>query len=101
MSRFAVEWLVPNGPDRLTHVMLLDRERPAPYTVAVGNGADKMHALLNLWETLIESNAAAEAIHYVAAELHAPHRRSIGGIKSLTLRAKRIERRRRGSFRKG
>ena len=40
MSRFAVEWLVPGQPDRLTHVMLLDRERPAPYVVAVGYGSD-------------------------------------------------------------
>jgi hypothetical protein len=68
MSRFAVEWLVPGQPDRLTHVMLLDRERPAPYILAAGHGADKVHALLNLWETLKESEAVAEAIDYVAVE---------------------------------
>ena len=68
MSRFAVEWLVPDQPDRLTHAMLLDRERPAPYVFAVGHGPDKAHALLKLWRTLRESDAAAEAIDYVAVE---------------------------------
>jgi len=64
----ALEWLVPRQPERLTHVMLLDRERPAPYTLAVGYGSDKVTALLTLWQTLDESDAAAEAIDYVAAE---------------------------------
>ena len=68
MSRFAVEWLVPREPDRLTHVMLLDKERPAPYVLAVGHGPDKVHALLNLWGTLVEGTAVAEAIDYVAVE---------------------------------
>jgi hypothetical protein len=68
MSRFAVEWLVPAQPDRLIHVMLLDRERPAPYVFAAGHGADKVHALLNLWATLKQSDAVTEAIDYVAAE---------------------------------
>ena len=68
MSRFAVEWLVPAEPDRLTHVMLLDRERPAPFVLAVGHGTDKVHALLTLWRTLDESDAAAEALDYIAAE---------------------------------
>ncbi len=68
MRRFAVEWLVPGQPERLTHVMLLDRERPAPYTLAVGYGSDKVHALLTLWQALDESDAAAEALDYVAAE---------------------------------
>ena len=48
--------------------MLLDRERPAPYVFAVGHGADKVHALLNLWEGLKQNAAVAEAIDYVAAE---------------------------------
>jgi hypothetical protein len=68
MARFAVEWLVPNQPDRLTHVMLLDRERPAPYVLAVGHGTDKAHALRNLWGTLTKDEAETEAIDYVAAE---------------------------------
>jgi hypothetical protein len=68
MSRFALEWLVPGQPERLTHVMLLDRERPAPYTLAVGYGSDKVHALLTLWRTLDDSDAAPEAVDYVAAE---------------------------------
>ena len=68
MSRFAVEWLVPDRPNRFTHVMLLDRERPAPYVLAVGHGADKVQALLTLWRTLDESDAAAEALDYVGAE---------------------------------
>jgi len=68
MSRFALEWIVPSLPDRLTHVMLLDRERPAPFVVAVGNGADKPHALLSLWRTLIKDAESAEAIEYVADE---------------------------------
>ena len=48
--------------------MLLDRERPAPYVVAVGHGVDKLRALRNLWSTLEESAAPAEAIDYVAVE---------------------------------
>lgn len=68
MSRFALQWLVPGQPDRLTHVMLLDRERPAPYALGVGHGADKVHALLSLWRTLVESDAAGEAVEFAAAE---------------------------------
>jgi hypothetical protein len=68
MSRFALQWLVPRQSERLTHVMLLDRERPAPYTLCAGHGADKAHALLNLWRTLKESDAIAEAVDYVAVE---------------------------------
>ena len=67
-ERFGLEWLVPGQPDRLTHVMLLDRERPAPFVVAVGNGADRPHALLSLWRTLIKDGESAEAIEYVADE---------------------------------
>jgi hypothetical protein len=67
MSRFALEWLVP-GQSGLTHVMLLDRERAAPFVVAVGYGADKAHALLSLWRTLIKDAESAEAIEYVAGE---------------------------------
>ena len=68
MSRFALQWLVPAGADRFTHVMLLDKDRPAPYVSEAGHGVDKFHALLNLWETLIESDALPEAIDYVAVE---------------------------------
>jgi hypothetical protein len=68
MSRFAVEWLVPAKPDRLIHAMLLDRNRPAPYVYAVGHGADRVQALLNLWGGLKQNDAVAEAIDYVAAE---------------------------------
>ena len=68
MNRFALQWLVPGQPDRLTHVMLLDRERPAPFVVAVGYGADKAHALLSLWRTLTKDAESAEAIEYVAVE---------------------------------
>jgi hypothetical protein len=69
MSRFAVEWLVPTEAARLTHVMLLDKDRPAPHTLAVGHGQDKERALLNLWRTLVDSGATPEAIDYVALEL--------------------------------
>jgi hypothetical protein len=68
MSRFAVEWLVPVQADRLIHVMLLDRDRPAPYVCAVGHGADRVHALLNLWASLKQTDAVAEAMDYVGAE---------------------------------
>ena len=68
MSRFALEWRVPGQPDRLTHVMLLDRERAAPFVVAVGYGADKAHALLSLWGMLIKEAESGEAIEYVAVE---------------------------------
>ncbi len=66
MSRFALQWLVPARADRFTHVMVLDRERPAPYLADAGHGVDKARALLNLWETLVESGAAAETIDFVA-----------------------------------
>jgi len=68
MSRFALQWLVPAGAGRFTHVMLLDKDRPAPYVSEAGHGDDKGHALLNLWETLIDSHALPEAIDYVAVE---------------------------------
>ena len=68
MDRFAFEWLVPGHSDRLTHVKLLDRARPAPFLLAAGHGADKEQALLNLWGTLQASDAVAEAIEYVAVE---------------------------------
>ena len=68
MSRFALQWLLPGAPDRVTHVMLLDRERPAPYTVAAGHGAGKEQALLDLLATLREHGAPAEAIDYVEAK---------------------------------
>jgi hypothetical protein len=48
--------------------MLLDGERPAPYVLAVGHGADKVHALLNLWGTRKREYAAAKAIECVAVE---------------------------------
>ena len=54
--------------DRLTYVMLLDRERAAPFVLAVGHGPDKVHASRNLWGTLKGSDAMSEAINYVAAE---------------------------------
>jgi hypothetical protein len=68
MSRFALQWLVPAGADRFTHVMLLDKDLPAPYASETGHGVDKFHALLNLWETLIESHGLPEAIDHVAVE---------------------------------
>ena len=68
MSRFALQWLVPGQPELLTHVMLLDRERPAPYAVMAGHGGDKLQALRNLWSMLIEDDAVAEAIEFVATE---------------------------------
>ena len=48
--------------------MLLDRERPAPFVVAVGYGADKAHALLSLWRTLTKDAESAEAIECIAEE---------------------------------
>jgi len=68
MDQFALQWLVPRAPNRQTHVMLLDRERPAPSVLAVGHGADKVHALLSLWRTLITDAESAAAIAYVADE---------------------------------
>ena len=59
---------MPTQPYRLTHVMLLDSEQPAPYILAVGHGSDRVPALLNLWRTLKKDDAPAEAIDYVAAE---------------------------------
>ena len=68
MSRFALQWLVPRRADRFTHVMLLDKDRPAPFISGAGHGVDKLHALLNLWQTLVESDAVPEMIDYVAVE---------------------------------
>ena len=68
MSRFALQWLLPDQCERLTHVILLDRERPAPSVVAVGHGVDQANALLNLWGTLKKKDAVSEAIDYVILE---------------------------------
>jgi hypothetical protein len=68
MSRFALQWLVPARADRFTHVMVLDKQRPAPYVSDAGHGVDRAYALLNLWETLVERDAAAETIEFVAVE---------------------------------
>ena len=68
MGRYALQWLVPREPDRQTHVMLLDRERPAPSVLAVGYGADKVQALLSLWGAIVTDGESAEAIAYVADE---------------------------------
>ena len=59
---------MPADSDRQTHVMLLDRERPAPYVFAAGHGADKAYALLNLLTALEETEAIPEAIEFIAAE---------------------------------
>lgn len=66
MSRFTLQWLLPADNGRLTHVMLLDKDRPAPYVVAAGHGANKVEALLHLRMTLIGNHALPEAIDYVA-----------------------------------
>jgi hypothetical protein len=68
MTRFALQWLLPDQCERLTHVILLDRERPAPYVLAVGHGVDNAKALLNLWRTLNKKGAVSEAIDYVTVE---------------------------------
>jgi hypothetical protein len=68
MSRFALQWLLPDQCDRLTHVMLLDRERPAPSLLAVSHGVDRENALLTLLGTLIEKDAVSEAIDFVTVE---------------------------------
>jgi hypothetical protein len=65
MNRFALQWWVPVHPDRFTHVMLLDKDRPAPYVSDVGHGVGRTDALLNLWETLIASAAAADVVDFV------------------------------------
>jgi hypothetical protein len=68
MSRFALQWLLPDQCDRLTHVVLLDRERPAPTVSAVGHGVDRENALLTLRRTLTENDAVSEAIDFVTFE---------------------------------
>jgi hypothetical protein len=69
MSRFALQmWILPDQCDRFTHVILLDRERPAPCVLAVGRGVDRVNALLNLWWTLSQNDALSEVIDYVAVE---------------------------------
>jgi len=68
MNRFALKWLVPARADRFTHVMVLDRERPAPYVSDAGHGVDRAGALLNLWEVLVDSYAAVDTIDFVAVE---------------------------------
>ena len=68
LNRFALQWLLPDQCERLTHVILLDRERPAPCVVAVGRGVDKANALVNLLGTLNKKDAVSEAIDYVTVE---------------------------------
>jgi hypothetical protein len=68
MSRFALQWLLPGQPEAFTHVMLLDTERPAPYVMAAGHGADRLQAFRNLCSTLIELGEVSEAIDFVVTE---------------------------------
>jgi hypothetical protein len=67
VRRFTFKWIAPTEPALMTHVLLLDRERPAPHVLAVAHGADEAHALLQLWMTLIDDHEPEEAIDYVAA----------------------------------
>jgi hypothetical protein len=48
--------------------MLLDKDRQAPFISGAGHGVDKLHALLNLWQALVESDLVQEMIDYVAVE---------------------------------
>ena len=68
MNKFALQWLIPVHADRFTHVMLLNKDRPAPYVSDAGHGVDRARALLSLWETLVEAEAAGETIEFVAVE---------------------------------
>jgi hypothetical protein len=68
MSRFELQWLLPGQSEAFTHVMLLDTERPAPYIVAAGHGADRLQALRSLCTTLIELGETPEAIDFVVTQ---------------------------------
>ena len=87
MSRFALQWLVPAPDARFTHVMLLDRDRPAPYASQAGHGVDELDALLNLWETLRDGDAWAAATDYVAAE----YTRRSGGLPEKSRHGPRVD----------
>ena len=67
LGRFALEWVLPQEPGLTTHVTLYDAERHPHHALAVGHGGDEADALLDLWTTLIDRSAPAEAIAHVAA----------------------------------
>ena len=72
-ARFRLEW-------HQTHVTLHDKNdgQPPDYVPAMGDGADRTAALLDLWTTLLDRGGCAAAIAYVveayAAETGRPPR---------------------------
>ena len=66
--RFALEWDRPFLPNGSTHVSLFDGGTGPLYVVASGHGAADADALIDLWTTLMEENASAEAIAFVSDE---------------------------------
>ena len=64
---FRLEWLMPLEPGLTTHVTLLRHDRAHDEgALATGSGADEAETLLDLWTTLIEQHASADALAYVA-----------------------------------
>ena len=64
---FRLEWLMPLEPGLTTHVTLLRHDRThEEEPLATGSGADEAETLLDLWTTLTDRRASADAIAFVA-----------------------------------
>ena len=73
---------MPGQPDRLTHVTLSTEIVLRP-TRGGRAWCRQSHALLNLWQTLKDGDAVAEAIDDVAVE-YAPDRQDTRELNCLT-----------------
>ena len=54
------------GTAGLTHVTLFDSTRPPNFAVATGTGGGRDEALLDLWNTLVQRDEAADVIERAA-----------------------------------
>ena len=65
--RFDLQWHLPLEPGLPTHAALYDVQGPYPEQIAEAEGGDEAEALVNLWATLTERQAAPDATAFVAA----------------------------------
>jgi hypothetical protein len=63
---FHLEWHLPLEPDLPTPGALFDLRTTFPELIAESEGGDEAETLLNLWTTLTDSSASADAIAFVA-----------------------------------
>src|SRR5688572_3433009 len=65
-KRFDLEWHLPLEPGLPTHAALFDFQGTFPEQIAESEGGDEAETLLNLWTTLTDGSASADAIEFVA-----------------------------------